>query len=89
MTVQTIALIEYLRKLGVEADTGVFRESVRLLSQSLMKAEAAEQIGASKHERTPERVTRRSGYRDRLWETRVGEIPLQIPKLREASNRRA
>lgn len=85
MTDQTMALIEYLRKLGVEADTDFLRESVRVMSELLMEAEVTERIGASKYERTPERLTQRNGYRERTWETRVGEIPLQIPKLREGS----
>jgi len=46
MTDQTIALIEYLRKLGVEADTDFLRESVRVMSELLMEAEVAEQIWA-------------------------------------------
>ncbi|MDP8908492.1 MAG: IS256 family transposase, partial [Chloroflexota bacterium] len=33
-------------------------------------------------ERTPDRVTNLNGYRERAWETRVGEIELQIPRTR-------
>ena len=33
----------------------------------------------------PERVTQRNGYRSRAWDTRVGTMELQIPKLREGS----
>ena len=36
-------------------------------------------------ERSPERVTQRNGYRSRAWDTRVGTMELQIPKLREGS----
>ena len=35
--------------------------------------------------RTPERKAYRNGYRERVWETRVGQIPLRIPKLRHPS----
>ena len=35
--------------------------------------------------RSPERKTYRNGHRDRVWETRVGEIPLRIPKVRDGS----
>jgi hypothetical protein len=45
----------------------------------------AEQIRAGRYERSTERRTQRNGYRERLWETRVGEIPLRIPKLRTGS----
>src|SRR4029450_2670624 len=35
--------------------------------------------------RTPERVNRRNGYRERDWDTRVGSIELAVPKLRAGS----
>ena len=41
--------------------------------------------GAEYGERSPERVTQRNGYRSRAWDTRVGTMELQIPKLREGS----
>ena len=41
--------------------------------------------GAEHGERTPERSNSRNGYRDRLWETRVGSVDLRIPKLRRGS----
>jgi transposase-like protein len=52
----------------------------------LMEAEVAAQIGAELGERAPgERLTQRNGSRPRRWDTRVGEIELQIPKLRSGS----
>src|SRR5690348_17511691 len=51
-----------------------------------MEAEVAELIGAELGERRPEdRATHRNGYRPRRWDTRAGEIELQIPKLRQGS----
>jgi putative transposase len=85
MAEQNMALIEYLRKLGLDGNLDFLRESVRLMSQLLMEAEVEERVGAGRHERTPERTTRRNGYRDRIWETRVGDVPLRIPKLRTGS----
>ena len=46
-------------------------------------AEVAAQAGAAYGERSPERITRRNGYRPRRWDTRAGSIELQIPKLRQ------
>jgi putative transposase len=43
------------------------------------------QIGAGLHEKSPERLTHRNGYRERLWQTRAGEIALAIPRLRAGS----
>ncbi len=36
-------------------------------------------------ERSPERVNRRNGYRERDWDPRAGSIELALPKLREES----
>jgi putative transposase len=85
MTTPTIALTEYLHKLGVDEDKDFLQESVRVMSQMLMELEVQQQTGAEKHERTPERKTQRNGYREREWLTRVGEIDLEIPKLRSGS----
>jgi putative transposase len=61
----------------------VIRESVRLMVAELMDAEVAALVGAEYGERAPERRTaQRNGYRERGWETRVGELELAIPRLR-------
>jgi len=85
MTDPTIALKEYLYNIGLNDDADFLRQGVELLSQLLMAAEVEHQVGAEKHERTPERSNYRNGYRERTWETRVGEINLAIPKLRQGS----
>ena len=85
MAKSTIALAEYLRKMGVEEDSDFLREGIKLFTRLLMEAEVSEQIGAERYERSESRQRYRNGYRDRSWETRVGEIPLQIPKLRSGS----
>jgi putative transposase len=81
----SMAVLELLRKAGCEADVDVLRESVRLLSQRLMELEVSEQLGASRYERTPERTGQRNGYRERQWDTRVGSITLQVPRVRDGS----
>src|SRR5919109_3969445 len=63
----------------------VLRDSATWMAAELMEAEVAAQIGAELGERTPERVTHRNGYRSRTWDTRVGELELQIPRLRQGS----
>lgn len=85
MNEPTIALLEYLRNSGVELDGDFLRESIVLLTRLLMEAEVSEQIGAERYERSEGRVSERNGYRERGWETRVGEIPLRIPKLRRGA----
>jgi transposase-like protein len=85
MTDPNIALIEYISKIGMDNDVDFLREGMRILSQMLIELEAEQQVGAKKYERSSERKTHRNGYRQRVWETRVGEIPLSIPKLREGT----
>ncbi len=85
MTEISMALLELLRKHGLENDIDILREGVRLLSQRIMELKVSEQLGAGRYERKESRQTQRNGYRDRIWETRVGDIPLRIPKVRSGS----
>jgi len=85
MTDPTIALKQYLRNIGLENNVDFLNEAVRTLSQMIMEIEVEQETGAAKNERSPDRKTHRNGYRERLWETRVGEIDLRIPKLRQGS----
>ena len=85
MTDPTIALKQYLINIGLQDDADFLRQGVELLSQMVMELEVEQQIGAGKHERTPERSNHSNGYRERTWETRVGEIEMAIPKLRKGS----
>jgi transposase-like protein len=51
-----------------------------------MEAEVSELTGVAKGERDPERrLTHRNGYRERRWDTRVGTVPLAIPRVRDGS----
>lgn len=85
MTDATMALMDYLGKFGLRLDSDFVRDGVRLLIQSLIEAEVTQRIGAKPYERSAERVTQRNGYRERAYDTRVGELTLQVPKLREGS----
>src|SRR5262245_50657109 len=51
----------------------------------LKEAEVSAQIGAGRYERTEERTTQRNGYRERRWDTSVGTLALQIPRVRTGS----
>lgn len=80
-----MALLELLRQYQGDQALDVLREGVRLLAEALMELEVSERVGAGRYERSPERKTYRNGYRERAWDTRVGRIPLRIPKLRQGS----
>ena len=82
MTKLSVALQEYLSKAGIDWNGDFLREGLTLLLQVLMECEVSQQIGAERYERSMERQTYRNGFREGMWETRVGEIPLRIPKLR-------
>jgi transposase-like protein len=56
---------------------------VRVLSQALMELEVSQHVGAERHERTQTRTGQRTGYRERQWDTRVGSIALQVPRVRD------
>ena len=62
------------------------REAVAVVAREMMEAEISAEIGAELGEVAPgRRLTHRNGYRERGWETRVGEIDLLIPKKRQGS----
>jgi transposase-like protein len=75
----------WLRKQLEEASPDLLRAMVKDFAEALMGAEAEALCGAGYGERSPERVNRRNGYRERDWDTRVGSIELAVPKLREGS----
>ena len=53
--------------------------------QQLIELELAAFLGADWHERSEERLGYRNGYRPRTLTTQVGDLALQIPKLRAGS----
>jgi putative transposase len=85
MTEPSMTLNEYLRKIGTNLEGDFLREGLALLAQMAMDLEVTQQIGAAKHQRSAERTNQRNGSRERPWDTRVGRIELQIPKLRHGS----
>ncbi|HET6343688.1 MAG TPA: IS256 family transposase [Myxococcota bacterium] len=79
-----MALTELLRKAGA-GDAEFLREGVRALAQALMELEVTQQVGAERYERALTRTGQRNGYREREWDTRVGTIELQVPRVRDSS----
>jgi transposase-like protein len=77
-----MALADLLQKAG---DGDFLRAVAESVLQILMEADVEGVIGAGRHERSPERLTYRNGYRERTLETRLGPLQLRVPKLRTGS----
>jgi putative transposase len=80
-----IDVLEEFRKQLERADVDLLREMVKVFAEQLMGADADALCGADYGERSPVRINRRNGYRERAWDTRAGTIALQVPKLREGT----
>jgi transposase-like protein len=61
---------------------GVVRDTVEATLNALLDAEADELCGARRYERSPDRVDTRAGHYTRQLHTRVGQVGLNVPKLR-------
>jgi len=80
-----IKLLEQLRKVGMEEGADFLREGLKVMAEAFMELEVKEKTGAEHYERCDERCNYRNGYRERCWDTRVGSVPLKIPRLRMSS----
>lgn len=85
MTLTQSDVTELLDAIRAGGDIDVIRKGVELVLQALVEAEATEQIGAGRYERSEGRTTWRNGSRDRLLTTKAGDVELRIPKLRRGS----
>ncbi len=82
MTDPMMSLQSLLEK---SSDADLLRGMIGFAAERLMELEVEGLTGAAHGARTPDRLTHRNGYRDRLWETRAGTVDLKIPKLRKGS----
>jgi putative transposase len=82
MTEDRLPLAKLLQKAG---DGDFLRAVAEAVLQLLMEADVEGLIGAGRHERSPERLNYRNGFRDRALDTRLGTLQLRVPKLRQGS----
>lgn len=79
---QSMTTPEVVAKTLIDEHSDFLAEAVAMVAAQIMEAEISGEIGAARGESCTGRITHRNGYRERMWETRVGEIDLRIPKKR-------
>ena len=82
MTNEMMSLRALLEK---SPDADLLREMIGFAANRLMELEVAERTGAGYGEKSADRLVQRNGYRERDWQTRAGNVELQIPRLRKGS----
>ena len=73
------ALLEQLSAQGMEALPDLFR----VLLNAAMLLERQKHLGAAPHERTEERTGHANGFKDKTLSTRIGQITVAVPQVRE------
>ncbi len=66
-------------------DADLLREMIGFAAERLMELEVGALTGAAHGEKSPVRLAKRNGYRDRDWETPAGTVELRIPTLMKGS----
>lgn len=64
-------------------DPDRLREVIELICQAVMSEEVSAHVGAESHERTGGRCGHRNGHKPRTLRTRVGELQLRVPQVRD------
>ena len=77
----TLSQEEVLQVLSGNRDEA-FKFLVERILNEIMLVESSEQLGALKHERTSDRKDYRNGSRERILNTRIGTLTLEVPRHR-------
>lgn len=85
MPISDSAATELAQLLGSGTAGELIPELVREGLQALIVADAADDLGADRHQRTGERRGLRNGSRERLLATPAGHVQLRIPRFRTGS----
>lgn len=65
------------------SDPDRLRELLEVICQAAMSQEVAAHLNAQAHERSSERTGHRNGHKPRTLKTRVGELQLSVPQVRD------
>ena len=74
-----------LLQLVPEEARDFLRQLMETALRRVMEEEVSGLVGARVGEQSEDRTTYRNGYRDRRYDSRVGSLLLQVPKLRPGS----
>ena len=77
-----MASVERLGKVLVEGQPDQLRAMVAKVVHEVMAEEVEAVVGAGRYERSEGRAGWRNGTRSRQWDTRVGTIDLEVPRVR-------
>lgn len=85
MANDTIPTLQWLSNQIEKLDTDLLRQMMKLIAEFMMGLDADQRCGAAFGQKSDQRVNHRNGYRQRRWDTRLGTIPLELPRLRKSS----
>jgi putative transposase len=83
---KSIPSLGEFERLILTGDEDFLRQALERMLNVIMELEVEAKTNAVKHERTAERTAYRNGKRSRSLATGVGEVQLQIPKLRSGES---
>jgi transposase-like protein len=72
-------LLEQVAEQGLE----ILPELIRIVVNAAMQAERSEYLQAEHYQHSPERIGHANGYKPKTLRTRVGDITLAVPQVRE------
>ena len=76
-------MIEEIIQQYLEDDNEALRHLIKFFLEKVMDVEITEQTGAIPYQRASGRIAHRNGYKKRSLQTRVGELELNKPQIRE------
>lgn len=80
-----VQLLDFMQRHQLSLPGDYMRRALQLVVQWLMEIEVSALIDASRYERNHARRAYRNGYRDSVWQTQFGDLPIRIPKLRSGT----
>jgi len=75
-------VLELLVERGMEG----MAQAIQILLNEAMKLEREDFLGAGLHERTADRRGRANGYKPKRFKSRLGELALEIPQVRDVED---